>query len=82
MTEDQRDMTVAETKWWKELKALMRRMPKNVELHAGISSMAIAPAGSARKAFDEDPHQSCDTINKYDWDSIIGLRLDGRDGTL
>jgi hypothetical protein len=78
-----RPMTANEQKWWKELKVLLRQMPKNVELHARYDgALGIAPLGSEKRAFNESRHGDADSIAEYEWDSIAGLRLDGRDSQI
>lgn len=78
MTDEQRDMTASELRWWRTLKAHLRRMPKNVELNARYDgSLGIAPAGSNRASCER--RGDADDIYADEWDSIRGLRLDGRD---
>ena len=80
-TTEPRDMTPAETKWWRALKAHLRKMPKNVELNARVyGELGIAPIGANRARCERDG--DADDITSTEWDSISGLRLDGRDSHL
>lgn len=68
-------MTTAETKWWATLKAHLRKMPTNVELHARSGEIGIAEAGALRAYSDAHGHADC----VPEWDNIRISRLDGRD---
>ena len=73
-----REMTISETRWWRSLKTHLRKMPKGVELNARYDgTLGIAPTGANRAACDKFGHG--DNIMQTEWDSIQGLRLDGRD---
>lgn len=75
--EEPRPMTAAEQKWWKELKAVLRRLPKNVELHARIGWIGIAPAGAGAAYSDANGH--ADDFASTEWEGVGVKRLDGRD---
>ncbi|MEA4838045.1 MAG: hypothetical protein VB101_07145 [Rhodospirillaceae bacterium] len=80
---DLRDMTAAEKKWWKELRAVLGRMPKYVELHARFGGeIGIAPLGSRDRAFKESRYGDLDSVCEYEWDDVAVPRLDGRDSHL
>ena len=77
---DCRLMTKSEAAWWTELKRILRRMPKNVELHARIGELGIAPDGSNEAAFLRDG--DTDGFADAEWDAFQVKRLDGRDSQL
>ncbi len=75
------DLTAAELRWWNELKAVLRRMPKNVELHArAYGRLGIARAGSGQKSSDR--YGNADHFSETEIESVAVPRLDGRDSQL
>jgi len=81
MSDDLRDMTGAEERWWNILKAHLRKQPKGIELHARVGgAVGIAPAGT-RLAINKRDGDS-DRLGEAEWDSVVVPRLDGRDSQL
>ncbi|MBP2301520.1 hypothetical protein [Azospirillum picis] len=74
---ERRPMTKAEAKWWGDLKAVLRRMPRNVELHARIGWVGIAPAGAGQAYSNKHGH--ADDFASTEWEGAAVKRLDGRD---
>lgn len=75
-----REMTAKELAWWRELKRLMRRLPKNVELNARMGEIGIAPLGSREIAINRDG--DADRFSDAEWEYIAVPRFDGRDSQL
>ena len=47
-------LSASELKWWNDLKAVLRRMPKNIEMNARIGGeIGIARVGSRQKSFEQ-----------------------------
>lgn len=75
-----RPMTEAERKWWSSLKRLMRAMPPDIEVHARLGDVGVAPKGAGQASADR--FGDCDRYSETEWDSISAPRLDGRDSQL
>lgn len=75
-----REMTSKELAWWRELKRLMRNLPKNVELNARTGEIGISPAGSRETSFNKHGH--ADRFSEDEWEAVPVPRVDGRDSQL